>query len=149
MRVGVVAIVGMALAGLAPGAAHAQASSTFYGGVYTNSPLNQIERGQRGQLDANRAIIGSQNDGRYQQQLDLERQTLEEARRQREGYLFQSNTSQRAIETQLREEALRLRTQDQESRQREIKQLLEEENLAAQAKEDATGIGRLQSGQKR
>jgi len=149
MRVGVVAILGVAVAGLASGAAHAQAPNTYFGGVYSNSPLTSIERTQRGQLDANRAVIGSQNDNRFQQQLDLERQTLEEARRQRETYLYQGNTQQRAIETQLREEALRLRSQDQDTRVREIKQLIEEENAAAQAKQDATGISRLQPGQKR
>jgi hypothetical protein len=149
MRVGLAAIIGVAAAGLASGAAHAQSSSTYFGGFYSNSPLSQTERLQRNQLDANRAVIGSQNDNRFQQQLDLERQTLEEARRQREGFLFQSNTQQRAVETQLREEALRLRTQDQTQREREVKQLFEEEQAAEQAKQDLTGQSSAQSGQKR
>jgi hypothetical protein len=131
MRAGVVAIVGLALAGLVPGAAHAQT----YPGVYTDSPLDQIQRSQRSQLEANRNVIATQGQNRVQQQLDLERQTLEESRREREGYLYQENTQQRGVETQLREDDLRLRQIDQSNRDRELKQYLEQQQQEAEARQ--------------
>jgi hypothetical protein len=135
MRSAFVAVLaGATLVGLMPTDGHAQG----VGGVYTGSPLSTIERSQQGQLDANRFTITKENQGRFQSQLDLERMTYDEARRQREGYLFQDNTSQRALETQLREEDLRLRQQDQENRERELRQRLEEEQGIAQAR---AGLG--------
>ena len=131
MRAGWVAVLGLALVGLLPGAARAQSLP----GVYTNSPLEQLQRSQRSQLEANSNVLATQNQGRFQQQLDLERQTLEESRRQREGYLYQENTQQRAVETQLREDDLRLRQLDQANHDREVKQYQEEEQEAAQARQ--------------
>jgi len=125
MRAVFVAVAaGAVLSGLMPLASHAQ---SFGGGVYSGSPLSNIERAQRSQLDANRNLIDKEQQGRYQTQLDLERMTYEEARRGREGYLFQGNTSQRSLETQLREEDARLRQQDQDSRERELRQRQEVE----------------------
>jgi hypothetical protein len=118
----VTVLAGAALVGLMPTDGHAQG----VGGVYTGSPLTTIERSQQNQLDANRFAITKENQGRFQNQLDLERMTYDEARRQREGYLFQDNTSQRALETELREQDLRLRQQDQDNRERELKQRQEE-----------------------
>jgi hypothetical protein len=119
-----------------PTVGHAQALG---GGIYTGSPLSTIQRTQQGQLDANRAAITKENQGRFQNQLDLERMTYEESRRERESYLFQDNsTSQRALETQLREQDLRLRQQDQDARERELRQRLEEEQGIAQSR---AGLG--------
>jgi hypothetical protein len=135
MRSAFVAVLaGAALVGLTPTDGRAQG----VGGVYTGSPLSTIERSQQGQLEANRFTITKENQGRFQNQLDLERMTYDEARRQREGYLFQDNTSQRALETQLREQDLRLRQQDQDNRERELRQRQEEEEAIARAR---AGLG--------
>lgn len=130
MRARFVAIVAAGAALIGPGAVQAQA----VGGVYTGSPLSNIERSQRSQLEANRTIITNQDVGRFQSQLDLEKQTYDEARRRREDYLFQGNTSQRALETQLREEDARLRQQDTDNREREIRQRQEVEQGIAEAR---------------
>jgi hypothetical protein len=121
---------GAALIGLVPGAVRAQA----VGGVYTGSPLSTIERNQRSQLEANRNNITSQGVNRYQSQLDLEKQVYDEARRRREDYLFQGNTQQRALETQLREEDSRLRQQDSDNREREVRQRQEVEQGIAETR---------------
>jgi hypothetical protein len=80
-----------------------------------------IERQQRQQLEGNRNVIGNQLQDRYQNALELEKQFYDENRRRREDYRFQGNTSQRALETQLREDALRINQQDQAARERELR----------------------------
>jgi hypothetical protein len=123
---------GAALTGLAPTVGRAQSYT------YVTPPLTTIERNQRSQLDANRAIITQQSSGRFQTQLDLEKQTYDESRRRREDYLFQGNTSQRALETQLREQDLQFRQKDQELRERNARQNQEEEQGAADARRGLT-----------
>jgi hypothetical protein len=117
------------LIGLAPSLGQAQVAGSGAGAGYSYpvAPLTVIQRSQQNQLEANRNNITRENQGRFQSQLDLERMTYDEARRQREGFLFQDNTSQRALETQLREQDLRLRQQDQDNRERELRQRQEEE----------------------
>jgi hypothetical protein len=128
--------VAAGLIGCVPRAGHAQGVANEYS--YVTPPLTVIQRNQQNQLDANRAAITKEGQGRFQNQLDLERQTYEEARRERDGYLFQDNTSQRSLETQLREQDLRLRQQDQDNRARAIRQRLEEEQNENQARQ---GLG--------
>ena len=124
------------LIGIVPSAGHAQGAASEYS--YVTPPLTFIERQQRNQLDANRAAITKEGQGRFQNQLDLERMTYEEARRERDSYLFQDNTSQRALETQLREQDLRLRQQDQDNRARAVRQRLEQEQEEAATRQ---GLG--------
>ncbi len=112
------------LIGIMPSTGHAQVGGS---GV---PQLTVIERNQRNQLDANRNLITNQLQDRFQSQVEAEKATLDAARRQREDYRFQTNTQQRALETQLREEALRLNQQDQANREREIRaRALEEEGI--------------------
>jgi hypothetical protein len=93
---------------------------------HAQSNLTAIERSQRLTLEGNRNVLGNQNQERYQQQLDLEKQVYDESRRRREDYRFQGNTQQRALETQLRAEDLRIRDQDRRNREYEEKQRQEE-----------------------
>ncbi len=120
------------LIGIVPSVGHAQVAGTGSGSGYSYvvPPLTVIERNQRNQLDANRNLITNQLQDRYQTQIEAEKATLDAARRQREDYRFQTNTQQRALETQLREEALRLNQQDQTNRERDIRaRVLEEEGI--------------------
>ena len=117
-----IAAAALSLAGGLPAPGHAQ------------SPLTTIERQQHNQLDANRNILATEGQGRLQHQLDLEKATLETVRRQREDYLYQTNTQQRAFETQLREDAIRINQQDQANREREIKQRIEEQQSIEEAR---------------
>ena len=117
-------LVGVAVLGVAagvPGVARAQ------------SNLTTIERQQKGQLEANRGRVSDQLQERFQNNLELEKQFFDENRRRRENYRFQGNTQQRAFESQLREDSIRISEQDQRNRDREIKQRQEE----AQALEEA------------
>jgi hypothetical protein len=118
----VVGAVAASLLGPMPGPAHAQ------------SPLTTIERQQHNQLDANRNVLATEGQGRTQHQLDLEKATLETVRRTRDDYLYQGNTQQRAVETQLREDAIRIGQQDQANREREAKQRIEEQQSIEEAR---------------
>jgi hypothetical protein len=118
-----IAAVALIAAGALPAPAAAQ------------SQLTAIERTQRNQLDANRNVVTNEQAGRAQIQLDLEKATLETTRRFREDYRFQSNTQQRALETQLREDSIRINQQDQANRERDIKQRIEEQQSIEEARQ--------------
>jgi hypothetical protein len=118
----IVAAGAASLLGLLPGLVSAQ------------SPLTTIERNQRNQLDANRNLMANEREGRLQNQLDLEKRFYDEERRRREDYRFQGNAQQRALETQLREDAIRIGQQDQANREREIKQRQEEQQSIEEAR---------------
>ncbi len=121
-------LVGMAALGLLgglPGVASAQ------------STLTTIERQQKNQLEANRGNINGQLQERFQSNLELEKQFFDENRRRREAYRFQGNTQQRSLETQLREDAIRIGQQDQSNREREIKQRQEEAQAIEEARQRA------------
>jgi hypothetical protein len=109
-------VAALGLAAALPVAAHAQSST-----------LTGIERQQRQTLDANSNVLTNERQGRTQIQLDLEKATLDTERRQREDYRFQTNTQQRALENQLREDAIRIGQQDQANRERDVKQRQEEQ----------------------
>jgi hypothetical protein len=115
--------VAAALTGAVPSTGHAQVAGTSGGGGYSYvvPPLSLIERSQHQQLEANRNVINNQLQDRYQNSLELEKQFYDENRRRREDYRFQGNTSQRALETQLREDAVRINQQDQAARERELR----------------------------
>jgi hypothetical protein len=109
-------VAALGLAAALPVPAHAQSST-----------LTGIERQQRQTLDANSNVLTNERQGRTQIQLDLEKATLDTERRQREDYRFQTNTQQRALENQLREDAIRIGQQDQANRERDVKQRQEEQ----------------------
>lgn len=110
------------LFGVMPGLAQAQSS------------LTTIERSQHNQLEANRNLMTNQLQDRFQSQVEAEKATLDAARRQREDYRFQTNTQQRGLETQLREDAIRIGQQDQANRERELKQRQEEQQSIEEAR---------------
>jgi hypothetical protein len=143
MRTGFLFAAAAALIGLAPGLGQAQVAGSGAGGGYSYlvPPLTVIQRNQQNQLEANRFTITKENQGRFQNQLDLEKMTYDEERRERESYLFQDNTSQRALEIQLREQDLRLSQQDQDSRARALRQRQEEDQIEAQTRAGLTGAG--------
>ena len=121
-------LVGMAVLGVvggAPGVALAQ------------SPLTTMERQQKGQLDANRNRVNDQLQERFQQNLELEKQFFDENRRRRENYRYQGNTQQRSLETQLREDSIRIGQQDQASRELAAKQRQEEVQALEEARQRA------------
>ena len=125
MRVLLAGMAALGLLGGLPGVVHAQ------------STLTTIERQQKNQLEANRNNIGGQLQERFQTNLELEKQFFDENRRRREAYRFHGNTAQRSLETQLREDAIRIGQQDQTNRERELKQRQEEASAIEEARQRA------------
>jgi hypothetical protein len=126
------AVAVAAVIGAAPSVGYAQAQ--YQSGGTVISPLTLMERNQRNQLNANRSVIGTQLQDRYQNSLELEKQFYDENRRRREDYRFQGNTQQRALEAELREDALRIGQQDQVSRERALKQQQESQQSIEEAR---------------
>jgi hypothetical protein len=125
MRILLVGITVLGVVGGVPGAAFAQSS------------LTTMERQQKGQLDANRNKINDQLQERFQTNLELEKQFFDENRRRRENYRYQGNTQQRSLETQLREDSIRIGQQDQANREREFKQRAEEAQALEEGRQRA------------
>jgi hypothetical protein len=121
-------LVGMAVLGVVGG---------LSGAALAQSPLTTIERSQKSQLDANRNKVNDQLQERFQQNLELEKQFFDENRRRRENYRYQGNTTQRSLETQLREDSIRINQQDQANREREFKQRAEEAQGLEEARQRA------------